>query len=119
MSSQDRVALVTGGATVVFKELIDETLQATFLAVLKRHGFKKLLVQSGQYHETVLEKLRALNQKSPIEIESFPFDSDLKGRMKTIRGHAGGQSAGIVISHAGESILAVLCCDEPSNFKCR
>lgn len=104
MSRHDRVALVTGGATVVFKELIDEALQPSFLAALKRHGFQKLLVQSGQYHETVIEKLHTLDQNimKGIDIESFPFDSDLKGRMKTLRGRAAGQSAGVVISHAGE-----------------
>lgn len=104
MSRHDRVALVTGGATVVFKELIDETLEPSFLAALKIHGFQKLLVQSGQYHETVLEKLHALDQvvTRGLDVESFPFDSDLKGKMKMLRGHAAGQSAGIVISHAGE-----------------
>lgn len=105
MTSNDRVALVTGGATVVFRELLDEVLQPEFLAALKKHGFRKLLVQSGLYHETVLEKLRAIGrpEKLDVEVESFPFDTDLKSRMRTLRGQAGGQPAGVVISHAGES----------------
>lgn len=126
MSTHDRVALVTGGATVVFQELIDEALQPDFLAALQRNGFKKLVIQSGPYHKTVLEKLRALHdaqaaKEGGIDVESFPFDADLKGRMKTIRGQAGRQSAGVVISHAGESssIVRFQCFKTPFWFMAR
>ncbi|KAF3760819.1 family 1 glycosyltransferase [Cryphonectria parasitica EP155] len=100
-----RVALVTGGATVVFKELIDETLAADFLNALQRSGFSTLLLQCGTYHGEVLQKLVNTKHEN-LTINAFDFDSNLKEQMKKCRGEANVQPAGIVISHAGTGTIA-------------
>ncbi|PSR99022.1 hypothetical protein BD289DRAFT_67153 [Coniella lustricola] len=100
-----RVALVTGGATVVFRELVDETLMPKFLTALQDHGFSTLLLQCGVYHDQVLAKL-ASREPDNLTIEVFDFDPDLKGRMRICRGEANLQPAGVVISHAGTGTIA-------------
>lgn len=99
-SVNSRVALVTGGATVVFKELIDETLTPQFFQALQENGFSTLLLQCGVYHDEVMAKL-SRGKPDDLAIEVFDFDSDLKGRMRMCRGEAGVHPAGVVISHAG------------------
>lgn len=96
-----RVALVTGGATVVFKELIDETLTVKFFDTLLLNGFSVLLLQCGSYHDQVMDKLPDL-KKDHLFVDAFDFKSNLKEKMIKCRGEAGVQPAGVVISHAGE-----------------
>lgn len=102
--ANSRVALITGGATVVFKELLEETVSLDFLEVLRAHDFGTVLVQCGTYHETILKKLEDIKEQlgDGITISSFPFSDDLQERMKLCRGEKAQRLGGVVISHAGE-----------------
>lgn len=103
-----RVALVTGGSIVTFKELIDEVLTPGVLDALARHGFTTLLLQCGDYVHEVDAKVARLKEESGedvvmgIEIRAFAWDDNLLETMKLCRGEAGVRPAGIVVSHAGE-----------------
>lgn len=99
-SHTGRVALVTGGSIVTFKELIDEVITPGFLDTLVRHGFSTLILQCGDYAHEVDRKI-ALLGKVDIDIRTFAWDSNLLETMKRCRGEAGVQPAGVVISHAG------------------
>lgn len=104
-SKSGRVALVTGGSIVTFKELIDEVITPGFLDALARHGFTALLLQCGDYVREVDEKVaqqQLQGDRIGIEIRTFAWDSNLLETMKLCRGEAGVRPAGVVISHAGE-----------------
>lgn len=96
-----RVALVTGGSIVTFKELINEVITPGFLDTLAHHGFTALILQCGDYVHEVDKKVAQLGHVK-IEIRTFAWDSNLLETMKLCRGEAGGRPAGVVISHAGE-----------------
>lgn len=104
-----RVALVTGGSIVTFKELIDEVLTPGFIAALADHGFTALVLQCGDYVDEVDKKVTQLRaRRRGLEIRTFAWDANLLETMKLCRGEAGGRRAGVVISHAGESHPSVL-----------
>lgn len=97
-----RSALVTGGSQVVFKELIDEVITPNFLGILYDNGFTSLSLQCGTYLEEVEEKLATIAD-SKIKISAFASVPNLREVIEqACRGLAGGQRAGVVISHAGK-----------------
>lgn len=108
-----RVALVTGGATVVFKELLDETLSLQFLKTLRAHGFSKVVVQCGSLYAEISKKINVIETDAGLTIEAFAFSHDLQELMKLCRGEPGVRLGGVVISHAGEFFFYILLC-----FRC-
>lgn len=96
------MAIITGGATVVFQELLDEVATPKFLRALSDAGFVNVLIQCGSYKEKLREKLANLQHEHLI-IELEDFVSNMKEVMKDCRGMADGRPGGVVFSHAGKS----------------
>lgn len=105
-ANNGRRCIVTGGATVAFRELSDEVLKPDFLKALANNGFTHLDVQCGKYFDELKEKLTSIDTFD-IRVTCFPFDKNLKSRFAALRGglRDGGKErvpSGCVISHAGE-----------------
>lgn len=96
-----RMAIITGGATIVFQELLDEVVSAKFFRALVDNGFETVLIQTGAYEKEV-NRLLADLQPLALKIEVVPFLPNMKDHMELCRGLIGGRPAGVVISHAGE-----------------
>lgn len=101
LNESGRTALVTGGATVVFKELLDEVVTPDFLTTLCKFGFTSVVIQCGVDHERIQQNIAQMGDVN-MNIETFAFSSDLKIQMKRCRGEVGVRPAGVVISHAGK-----------------
>lgn len=98
-----RHILVTGGATVPFKELLLEAITPEFLAALKAHGFAHLHIQCGDYLDEMRKKTKEIGNVDGPEIDTFGSHPDLKALMEILcRGEAGVKSAGVVVGHAGK-----------------
>lgn len=96
-----RKVLVTGGATVVFKELLHEVCTPDFAAALKAHGFTDIDIQCGNELESF--KFDLLDNKCGLGVTTFGYSDNLKCEMwRLCRGEAGTKPAGVVIGHAGE-----------------
>ncbi|CAN8105753.1 unnamed protein product [Discula destructiva] len=104
-SKTGRTAIITGGATVVFKELLDEAVTPKFLSALSAAGFETVYIQCGTYVDEINEKLEDIQHLS-LHIKVEPFMSDMKEKMKMCRGLRGGRPGGVVISHAGTGTIA-------------
>lgn len=99
-----RMAIVTGGATVVFKELLDEVVTPKFIRALCDAGFENVLIQCGNYKDELHKKLVNI-QHEHLTIELEGFVSNMKEVMKGCRGLAGVRPGGVVFSHAGQFVL--------------
>lgn len=100
-----RMAIVTGGATVVFKELLDEVVTPDFIRALLDAGFENVLIQCGSYKEELHKKLVDI-QHEHLNIELEGFIHNMKEVMKECRGLAGIRPGGVVFSHAGTGTIA-------------
>lgn len=98
-----RRLLVTGGATVPFVALLEETTGEGFLQALRDHGFTHVYLQCGAAHDQIEARLKGDGHGESLQIETFAFCRDLKSLMKEhCRGEQGVQPAGVVIGHAGK-----------------
>lgn len=98
-----RTAIITGGATVVFKELLDEVVAPRFLRTLSGAGFENVLIQCGSYMSEIHDKLANI-QHDNLHIELKGFISNMKEQMRMCRGLAGVRPGGVVFSHAGKLV---------------
>lgn len=103
-----RMAIITGGATVVFKELLDEVITPKFIRALCDAGFENVLIQCGSYKDELHDKLVNV-QHEHLDIELEGFISNMKEVMKKCRGLAGIRPGGVVFSHAGELVFDQSC----------
>lgn len=98
-----RRLLVTGGATVPFVALLEETTGEDFLQELRDHGFTHVYLQCGAAHDQIEARLKGDGRGESLQIETFAFCRDLKSlMMEHCRGERGVQPAGVVIGHAGK-----------------
>lgn len=104
-----RTAIVTGGATVVFKELLDEVVTAEFFNALFDAGFERVYIQSGAAADEIRERVANIQHKL-VSVQVTGFMAEMKETMKECRGLRDGRPAGVVISHAGEFALIEFAC---------
>lgn len=97
-----RRLLVTGGATVPFVGLLEESTSVDFLQKLHSQGFTHVFLQCGSAHDQILARLNSDGYGSGLQIETFGFCRDLKSLFKEhCRGEKGVRAAGVVMGHAG------------------
>lgn len=97
-----RRLLVTGGATVPFVALLEETTGEDFLQALRDHGFTHVYLQCGAAHGQIEARLKG-DGHGGLQVETFDFFRDLKSLIREhCRGEKGVQPAGVVIGHAGQ-----------------
>ncbi|ROW08189.1 hypothetical protein VPNG_06893 [Cytospora leucostoma] len=100
-----RKVLVTGGATVPFKELLHEVCTPDFIATLKAHGFTDIDIQCGSELDSI--KFNLLDNKCGLDVTTFGYNDNLKHEMARLcRGEAGFKPAGVVIGHAGTGTIS-------------
>ncbi|KAJ3517050.1 hypothetical protein NM208_g14762 [Fusarium decemcellulare] len=104
----DRSCLVTVGATVGFKNLIESVLQPTFWEYLRSQGFTELHIQCGPDVEWATSKLASQGQHVPsgLTIDIFDVRKNLmKEEMTLCKPADGNRHLGLVISHAGTGTI--------------
>lgn len=106
--SMGRRLLVTGGATVPFVALLEESIGEAFLQALRDHGFTHVYLQCGAAHDQIKARLKGDSRSDGgLQIETFDFHRDLKSLFREhCRGEKGVRPAGVVMGHAGEFALA-------------
>ncbi|KAG8168749.1 hypothetical protein KVR01_001498 [Diaporthe batatas] len=101
-----RRLLVTGGATVPFVGLLEETTSLEFLQTLRAQDFTHVFLQCGSVHNQILARLNSDGRGSGLQIETFDFCRDLKSLFKEhCRGEKGVRPAGVIIGHAGTGTI--------------
>ncbi|KAK7739132.1 N-acetylglucosaminyldiphosphodolichol N-acetylglucosaminyltransferase catalytic subunit alg13 [Cytospora paraplurivora] len=100
-----RKVLVTGGATVPFKELLHEVCTPDFIATLEAYGFTDIDIQCGSHLDAINSEL--LDNKCGLIVTTFSYNNNLKREMAHLcRGEAGNKPAGVVIGHAGTGTIS-------------
>jgi beta-1,4-N-acetylglucosaminyltransferase len=99
----EKICFVTVGATASFNELVEATLQPSFLKALSRQAYTKIIIQYGKsgstFFNTCLSK--AGNTGAGIIVEGFDFKSgDFREALRDIAAGDGRQE-GLLIAHAG------------------
>lgn len=100
----ERTCLVTVGATVGFKKLVDTVLLPSFWQYIASQGFTQLHIQCGPDVAWVSKQLRRVKNDIPSELTIDIFDVKknlMKEEMTLCKDVAGKRQLGLVISHAG------------------
>ncbi|PHH80385.1 hypothetical protein CDD82_1794 [Ophiocordyceps australis] len=103
-----RHCLVTVGATVGFRELIQQVLEPIFWAFLRHEGFTSLHIQCGPDISWASTRLIELQDELLPELQVTVFDvkknlvQDGMVLCKCVEGH---RLQGLVISHAGTGTI--------------
>jgi beta-1,4-N-acetylglucosaminyltransferase len=108
MANLERHCLVTVGATVGFKQLTEQVLEAAFWQFLSSEGFTSLRIQCGPDISWAKARLASLQEDVPDGLKIDAFDSTknlMRDEMMLCKASSGTCSTGLVISHAGKSIL--------------
>ena len=105
-----KLCFVTIGATAGFDSLLKATLSPPFLEALQANGYTDLLLQHGQHGHTTLKAFQDSRSSTSetyngLQISGFDFNKQGLGHeMRAAKG--GGDSVeGVVVSHAGTSLL--------------
>ena len=102
----DRHCLVTIGATANFTALLEEATKLSFLEFLRDWGYTHVDLQCGQQLEHFQRVLRDI-KVDRLAILPFAFVDDLRQeKMSLCRAEEGKRRDGVVISHAGELVVA-------------
>lgn len=103
--SLEQFCLVTVGATVGFKTLIEEVIHPEFWLFLRSKGFTHLRIQCGPDVPWASLRLASFKDETPkgFEIEVFESSKNLmKEEMTLCQAKNGIRRQGVIISHAGE-----------------
>lgn len=112
-SKHTKRCFVTVGATASFTLLIQNVLQPTFIAALKKHGYTELRIQYGKHGQKTFDDYYWVlddTQKAGLAITGFDFNtSGLKEEMLSAkRVYTTSTMDGVegcVISHAGVCLI--------------
>lgn len=108
MDSVNRYCLVTVGATVGFRELVDGVLHPGFWSFLRSQRFTELHIQCGPDVDWANSQLAARQNEVPkdLVIDIFGVRKNLmKEEMTLCKLVEGKRSLGLVISHAGMFLI--------------
>lgn len=105
--SLEKHCLVTVGATVGFRPLVDEVLHPDFLLALKSLGYTQLYVQCGpdkDHGGSLVAALPPPEQYSgkPFKIFVLGYTQDMMAYMRSCASKEGARAEGLVICHAGK-----------------
>lgn len=121
--SLDMSVLILTGATVTFRQLIEQVTLKEFISGISKAGIRRLFIQYGNesanksqtFFESSIEKSGLpyenndgiySSESGTLQILAFPFSSDISGEYI--------EQVDIVVSHAGTgSIIDVLKLDKP------
>jgi beta-1,4-N-acetylglucosaminyltransferase len=106
--SEQQYCLVTVGATVGFKTLVDGVLHPTFWEFLRSKGFTNLRIQCGPDIPWASRKLSSLQGEIPEGFDVHVFElsrSLMKEEMILCQARQGVRSQGVIISHAGTGTI--------------
>jgi beta-1,4-N-acetylglucosaminyltransferase len=102
----EQFCLVTVGATVGFKSLVQEVIHPEFWNFLRSKGFTHLRIQCGPDIPWAAMRLASFQHESPkgLEVQVFETSKNLmKEEMTLCQSKPGARRQGIIISHAGMS----------------
>jgi beta-1,4-N-acetylglucosaminyltransferase len=109
-----KVCFVTIGATASFDRLLSAVFESPFLQALHDGNYTGLIIQYGKeggktiYDEFVATKRESVHQELAVEVTGFDFNTNGLGQeMRKAKGDpTTGSEEGLVISHAGWTILS-------------
>jgi beta-1,4-N-acetylglucosaminyltransferase len=109
MSQASKGCFVTVGATAPFNELVVAALSPKFLSALQAAGYTRLVIQYGQAKSSKKAYLTSLKRvetelgELPLHVQGFPLE--LVDFRETIKDVVCTPNSGLLIAHAGESVL--------------
>lgn len=110
LSRAAKRCFVTIGATAPFNSLIKAVLEPGFVTELRRAGYTELRIQYGDHEGEEIFRARAKELREwPVgagfDITGFGFNkTGLREELTAVKGRSS-EDEGMVISHAGQSVL--------------
>ncbi|RDA90206.1 hypothetical protein CP533_0471 [Ophiocordyceps camponoti-saundersi (nom. inval.)] len=104
----ERHCLVTVGATVGFRALLEPVLEPSFWLFLKAESFTTLHIQAGPDARWASSRVAALRHEMPsgFDVQVFDLTADLmRDQMLRCKARDKVRERGLVISHAGTGTI--------------
>ncbi|PFH58294.1 hypothetical protein XA68_13898 [Ophiocordyceps unilateralis] len=104
----ERHCLVTVGATVGFRALIEPVLEPSFWRFLRDEAFTALHIQAGPDARWAAARVAALRHEMPtgFDVDVFDITADLmRHQMLRCKAREAVRAPGLVISHAGTGTI--------------